>query len=98
MKIIFGISDDDDDDDEFDQVGTTDRLHDFLLGWYTENIRYNCSHTLFSDFYTLFESKLAENHTLHSGTYRIQLIYGSTPPPGGFETVPFFLSSCPLQC
>ena len=22
-----------------------------------------------SDFYTLFESKLAENHTLHSGTY-----------------------------
>ena len=35
-----------------------------------------------SDFYTLFESKLAENHTLHSGTY-LYSSYMGVPPPGG---------------
>ena len=34
-----------------------------------------------SDFYTLFESKLAENHTLHSGTYLYSSYLGVTPPP-----------------
>ena len=37
-----------------------------------------------SDFYTLFESKLAVNHTLHSGTYLYSSYMGvpPTPPPG----------------
>ena len=37
-----------------------------------------------SDLYTLFQSKLLENHTLHSGTYT----HGSTPsplPPTGYS-------------
>ena len=34
-----------------------------------------------SDFYTLFESKLAENHTLHSGTYLYSSYMGVPPPP-----------------
>ena len=34
-----------------------------------------------SDFYTLFQSKLAENHTLHSGTYLYSSYMGVTPPP-----------------
>ena len=32
-----------------------------------------------SDLYTLSQSKLLENHTLHSGTY--YPTYGSTPAP-----------------
>ena len=36
-----------------------------------------------SDFYTLFESKLAENHTLHSGTYLYSSYMGVHPSPGG---------------
>ena len=37
-----------------------------------------------SDFYTLSQSKLLENHNLHSGTYLYGIwpIYGSAPPPG----------------
>ena len=34
-----------------------------------------------SDFYALFESKLAENHTLHSGTYLYSSYMGVPPPP-----------------
>ena len=34
-----------------------------------------------SDFYTLFESKLAENHTLHSGIYLYSSYMGVPPPP-----------------
>ena len=37
-----------------------------------------------SDLYTLSQSKLLENHTLHSGTYLYSphiAAYGSTPPP-----------------
>ena len=34
-----------------------------------------------SDFYTLFESKLAENHTLHSGTYLYSSYMGVPLPP-----------------
>ena len=34
-----------------------------------------------ADFYTLFESKVAENHTIHSGTYPYSLYMG-VPPPG----------------
>ena len=34
-----------------------------------------------SDFYTLFESKLAENHTFHSGTYLYSSYMGVYPPP-----------------
>ena len=30
-----------------------------------------CSRPKLSDLYTLFQSKLLENHTLHSGTYRL---------------------------
>ena len=35
-----------------------------------------------SDFYTLFESKLAENHTLHSGTHLYSSYMGVPPLPG----------------
>ena len=35
-----------------------------------------------SDFYTLFESKLTENHTLHSSTYLYSSYMGVPPPPG----------------
>ena len=34
-----------------------------------------------SDLYTLSQSKLLENHTLHSGTYMYLSINGSTLPP-----------------
>ena len=34
-----------------------------------------------SDFYTLFEGKLTENHTLHSGTYLYSSYMGVPPPP-----------------
>ena len=38
-----------------------------------------------SDLYTLSQSKLLENHTLHSGTYRAHISYSSpymaVPPP-----------------
>ena len=34
-----------------------------------------------SDFSTLFESKPAENHTLHSFTYLYSSYMGVTPPP-----------------
>jgi len=34
-----------------------------------------------SDFYTLSQTKLSENHTLHSGTYPYSLYMG-VPPPG----------------
>ena len=41
-----------------------------------------------SVFYTLFESKLAENHTLRSGTYLYSSYMGVPPPhPGGFNSV-----------
>ena len=36
-----------------------------------------------SDLYTLSQSKLPENHTLHSGTYLYSL-YMAVPPPPGF--------------
>ena len=38
-----------------------------------------------SDFYTLIESKLAEYHTLHSGTYLYSSYMGSPPPPGSYS-------------
>ena len=34
-----------------------------------------------SDLYTLSQSKLLENHTLHSGTY-LYSPYMAVPPPG----------------
>ena len=43
-----------------------------------------------SDLYTLSQSKLLENHSLHSGTYLYSpnkkhvCMYGSTPPPAVF--------------
>ena len=39
------------------------------------------SRTKLSDLYTLSQTKLLENHTLHSGTQLqcVQPIYGSTP-------------------
>ena len=48
-----------------------------------------------SDFYTLFESKLAENHTLHSGTY-LYSSYMGVPPcelklPGTLTCVPVYV-------
>ena len=45
-----------------------------------------------SDFYTLFESKLAENHTLHSGTYLYSSYMGIPPPPPGY------LVQCFVRC
>ena len=44
-----------------------------------------------SDFYTLFWSKLAENHTLHSGTYLYSSYMGVTPPPPGCTVHCIFL-------
>ena len=38
-----------------------------------------------SDLYTLSQSKLLENHTLHSGTY-LYSPYMAVPPPGIFQT------------
>ena len=34
-----------------------------------------------SDLYTLSQSKLLENHTLHSGTYPYSLYMAVPPPP-----------------
>ena len=42
-----------------------------------------------SDFYTPFESKLAENHTLHSGTYLYSSYVGVPPPPPELLTQTF---------
>ena len=39
-----------------------------------------------SVFYTLFQSKLAENHTLHSDTY-LYSSYMGVPPGGGIPSV-----------
>ena len=36
-----------------------------------------------SDLYTLSQSKLLENHTLHSGTYPYSLYMAVPPPPNG---------------
>ena len=36
-----------------------------------------------SDLYTLSQSKLLENHTLHSGTYPYSLYMAVPPPPMG---------------
>ena len=41
-----------------------------------------------SNFYTLFKSKLAENHTLHSGTY-LYSSYMGVPPLGSCPSVVF---------
>ena len=46
-----------------------------------------------SDFYTLFQSKLAENHTLHSGTYLYSSYMGVPPPPPPWNTAPTNLVS-----
>ena len=43
-----------------------------------------CSRLKRSDLYTLSESKLLENHTLHSGTY-LYSPYMSVPPPPGYR-------------
>ena len=40
-----------------------------------------------ADFYTLFLSKLAENHTLHSGTYLYSSYMGPPPPPGLLDSI-----------
>ena len=37
-----------------------------------------------SDLYTLSQSKLLENHTLHSGTYLYSPYMAVPPPPGCF--------------
>ena len=42
-----------------------------------------------ADFYTLSQTKLFENHILHSGSYLYSsYIYGSAPPPGGTPPPP----------
>ena len=51
-----------------------------------------------SDFYTLFESKLAENHTLHSGTYLYSSYMGVPPPPRNNSTVGIELGSPYCKC
>ena len=38
-----------------------------------------------SDLYTLAQSKLHENHILHSGTYLYSPYMAVPPPPLGFE-------------
>ena len=49
-----------------------------------------------SDFYTLFESKLAENHTLHSGTY-LYSSYMGVPPPPPWGLHPLRLADLPFR-
>ena len=48
-----------------------------------------------SDLYTLSQSKLLENHTLHSGTY-LYSPYMAVPPPGAFTSDDFFFSPFPI--
>ena len=45
-----------------------------------QNSLSNYSTPKLSDFYTLFESKFAENHTPHSGTYLCSLYMGVAAP------------------
>ena len=39
-----------------------------------------------SDLYTLSQSKLLQNHTLHSGTYLYTFIYTPPPPDSSLPT------------
>ena len=44
-----------------------------------------------SDLYTLSQSILLENHTLHSGTY-LYSPYLAVPPPPGFSATQFLFN------
>ena len=46
-----------------------------------------------SDLYTLSQSKLLENHTLHSGTYLYSLYMAVPPPPPRAQQFSFALFS-----
>ena len=48
-----------------------------------------CSSRKLSDFYTLSQIKLSENHTLNSSTYLYSLYIGVPPPPGGKSALSF---------
>ena len=50
-----------------------------------------------SDLYTLCQSKLLENHTLHSGTYLYGPYIAVPPPPGSIPTSDWGISGISMN-